>query len=393
VKITYIGHAKALFEVGGVSLITDPSFSEPLYCNTLWHYPPLAVRLEDLPALDFIYISHQHRDHFDPFSLQKLNKSAQVIMPALDEQWGPMVSSMSHKKFHETMKKLGFKQTHVLGAWESMKLAPDVTATMVPALTQEPDSSLIIEAEGLTVFIQNDNYLGDPVKAELVRRFPSIDVGLMFWAGGVGYPAVFDFPDRVKMQEAWRRKYEYFFPKALETLALLRPKLFIPFANDLAWLAPDDLWINRLCKIHPGQFLEYFNRHPIHGITPMQMNSGDVWTPEDGLIRLKPEPDWDHYYEELESYAKHIEDQIRPILEDERKVDTSSLPELFKIRMTRICEDTRDIIKTLGRLTVYFQVEGSNPGDYYITFKDGDFSIGDQYPHSGWQIRLTIDDF
>jgi L-ascorbate metabolism protein UlaG (beta-lactamase superfamily) len=392
-KITYVGHAKALIEAGGVRLITDPAFSEPVYCNTLWHYPPLAIGLDDLPSLDYIYISHHHADHFDPASLARLNKSAAVIVPALDAGWEPMNSTDHRDRFHRAIRHLGFKEVYALRAWETIELAPDVTATMVPAATLEPDSSLVFQSEGATIFIQNDNSLGDPVCKTLAQRFPVIDVGLMFCGASVGYPAVADLPDAVQAQEAHRRKYEHFFPLARRYLELLRPRLFVPFANDLAWLAPQDVWINRLCKTPPGHFIEYLAAHPVPGVTPMQMNSGDEWTPAAGLRRLNPAPDLTRFFDDLEAYARAIEPTTRGLFESEREIDTTGLRDLWLTRLQAVCTARRASLKKLGRLTVYFRVEGTHPGDYYLAFADGAFVVGEGVPVEGWDLRIRVDDF
>jgi len=392
-KLTYIGHAKALIEAGGVRLITDPSFSEPLYCNTLWHYPPLAIGLGDLPSLDYIYVSHHHADHFDPASLARLDKAAAVIVPALDAGWEPMNCSDQRDRFHRAIRSLGFREIHALRAWETLALAPTVNVTMVPAATFEPDSSLIVQGEGITIFIQNDNYLGEPVCRELTRRFPVIDIGLMFCGASVGYPAVADLDDTAKAEEADRRKYGYFFPMARRFLEELRPRLFVPFANDLAWLAPQDVWINRLCKTHPGHFIDYLAAHPVPGVTPMQMNSGDEWTPEAGLRRLKPPPDLTRFFDDLEAHARAIAPTTRGLFDAERAIDTRGLRDLWHSRLREVCTVCRGSLGSVGRLTVYFRVEGTHPGDYYLKFADGHFVVGEGVPNRGWDLRIRVDDF
>ncbi|MDB4260123.1 MBL fold metallo-hydrolase [Porticoccaceae bacterium] len=72
---TWIGHATLLVQMDGVNFLTDPIWSQtpspvPLIGPSRWVDPGLA--LEDLPAIDFVVISHNHYDHLDLPTLRKL---------------------------------------------------------------------------------------------------------------------------------------------------------------------------------------------------------------------------------------------------------------------------------------------------------------------------------
>jgi len=72
---TWIGHATLLVQMDGVNFLTDPIWSQtpspvPLIGPSRWVDPGLA--LEDLPAIDFVVISHNHYDHLDLPTLRNL---------------------------------------------------------------------------------------------------------------------------------------------------------------------------------------------------------------------------------------------------------------------------------------------------------------------------------
>jgi N-acyl-phosphatidylethanolamine-hydrolysing phospholipase D len=72
---TWVGHATLLVQMDGVNFLTDPIWSQtpspvPLIGPSRWVDPGLA--LEDLPAIDFVVISHNHYDHLDLPTLRDL---------------------------------------------------------------------------------------------------------------------------------------------------------------------------------------------------------------------------------------------------------------------------------------------------------------------------------
>ncbi len=74
--LTWIGHATMLAQFGGVTLITDPMFSQrasPLEVLGPQRAQPPALQPPQLPRLDLVLISHNHYDHLDDASVRALN--------------------------------------------------------------------------------------------------------------------------------------------------------------------------------------------------------------------------------------------------------------------------------------------------------------------------------
>ncbi|HEX7121094.1 MAG TPA: MBL fold metallo-hydrolase [Gemmatimonadaceae bacterium] len=84
---TWIGHATVLLQVGGLNILTDPFFSERA-SPVPWAGPRRimspGVRLEALPPIDAVLLSHNHYDHFDAPAvklLARLHRDATWIVP------------------------------------------------------------------------------------------------------------------------------------------------------------------------------------------------------------------------------------------------------------------------------------------------------------------------
>ena len=74
-RVTLIGHSTFLIQTEGVNLLTDPVWSEragPLGLLGPKRVTAPALRIEDLPPLDAILLSHNHYDHMDLATLSKL---------------------------------------------------------------------------------------------------------------------------------------------------------------------------------------------------------------------------------------------------------------------------------------------------------------------------------
>lgn len=73
--ITWIGHATVLVQLDGVNVLTDPQFSErasPVRFAGPRRLNPPGLAFEDLPPIHAVVISHDHYDHLDRPTVQRL---------------------------------------------------------------------------------------------------------------------------------------------------------------------------------------------------------------------------------------------------------------------------------------------------------------------------------
>jgi N-acyl-phosphatidylethanolamine-hydrolysing phospholipase D len=74
-SVTWVGHATVLLRVGGLSVLTDPHFSErasPVSFAGPKRVVPAVPALSELPHIDAVVISHNHYDHLDQDSVRRL---------------------------------------------------------------------------------------------------------------------------------------------------------------------------------------------------------------------------------------------------------------------------------------------------------------------------------
>ncbi|MBM4378521.1 MAG: MBL fold metallo-hydrolase, partial [Deltaproteobacteria bacterium] len=122
-RATFINHATVLLQLDGVNVLTDPIWSErcsPLsFAGPRRHVPP-GLRLEDLPPIDAVAVSHNHYDHLDVPTLK-----------ALSEHFAPRIFvGLGNRALLEAE---GIRHVEELDWWQEAELAPGVTLHGVPA--------------------------------------------------------------------------------------------------------------------------------------------------------------------------------------------------------------------------------------------------------------------
>src|SRR5437868_9833732 len=83
-SIRFIGHAGFYLSYRGTNLLVDPWLSESGAFLSRWHqYPPNDfLNVKDFYDADYLYLSHDHQDHFDMEFLRDFPKDKVTILIA-----------------------------------------------------------------------------------------------------------------------------------------------------------------------------------------------------------------------------------------------------------------------------------------------------------------------
>lgn len=109
-SFTWLGHSTVLFKTGGKTIITDPVFNAAAPVSFAVNPFPMtnAPRIDDLPELDAVLISHDHYDHLDYYAIKKLKeKVAQFYVPlgikAHLQRWGVPDAQITELDWYESV--------------------------------------------------------------------------------------------------------------------------------------------------------------------------------------------------------------------------------------------------------------------------------------------------
>jgi L-ascorbate metabolism protein UlaG (beta-lactamase superfamily) len=177
VIVRYLGGPTALLEVGGLRLLTDPTFDppgeHPVGDRTLTKTLGCVVDPDELGKIDAVLLSHdQHPDNLDDLGRAYLTRA-------------PLVLSTSDASRR-------IDTVHALDSWEHVELPTPNGATLrvtgVPArhgppgcepLTGEVTGFVLTGDRVPTVYVSGDNASLQHVGA-VVDRFGSVDVAILF---------------------------------------------------------------------------------------------------------------------------------------------------------------------------------------------------------------------
>jgi len=158
-KLTYIGHATVLMEMGSLNILTDPWFTEGPAVAKRKKIP--TIQPSGLPKIDLILLSHEHFDHFDKKSLQLLEKDCTVI---------------AHAGLKSKIEKLGFEDVKCLKVWETTeKGSLKITAT--PADHTNFSLGFLLQNDQ-TIYFAGDTKM-IPVDFERIGETYSLDLAIL----------------------------------------------------------------------------------------------------------------------------------------------------------------------------------------------------------------------
>lgn len=174
--IFWLGHATFLIRIGGMTFITDPVLGKA--SGLMKRHSALPISVDNLPKIDYIMMSHDHRDHCDKLSLKKIVKR------------NPHVKYFSGLQMDGILNKfLKGAQGQVAGWYQQYSLEGHLFKLwFLPTrhwgkrwftdTNKRLWGSFVLEIDGLVIYFGGDSGYGSHYK-EIAQLFPKIDIAIL----------------------------------------------------------------------------------------------------------------------------------------------------------------------------------------------------------------------
>jgi UDP-MurNAc hydroxylase len=220
-RLTHLGHAGFILEVGRTRILIDPWFFSG-FLNSWFPYPDNRFLLDSVVSdkFDFLYISHSHEDHFDSKFLAQLHKSVAVLLPNYR-------SKALGKKFAA----MGFRNLIPLRHQQSADLPSGIKATMLLDTSHKEDSGLLLECNGFRFLDLND------CNTSYSELPGNIDLLAAQFSGAMWYPSCYEYSPDVMAQKVGQVR-SGLMKTLVRKCEMTQAKAYLPCAGPPCFLDP-----------------------------------------------------------------------------------------------------------------------------------------------------------
>lgn len=309
-RITSIGHAGLYIETAGGSILCDPWVS-PAYFASWFPFPDNSdLNWEAYRNPDFLYVSHLHRDHYDPEHLRSgVSKETTVLLP-----------DYRTDDLHEALRALGFRRIRVIPNSTQVHLADGLRVMIVALLSPSDgpigDSALAVDDGSACILNQNDAKPGD---MGALLSFGNYDAHFLQFSGANWWPMVYDLPAQAKTAFGTSKRANGL-ARAQRYVEEINARYTVPFAGPAAFLDDELMAYNDIGNSPANPFPDHtvFADHLLERgrANTLILVPGSTMTlnnTEDPSITHQ-HPEKFQAYEDKAGYLRAYADRMRPRL-------------------------------------------------------------------------------
>lgn len=146
-KVRLVAHASVIVEAAGAAIWTDPWLSGKVFNNSWQLIAPPAFEPAWLDTIDYVWVSHEHPDHFHLPTLRDLPAAFKRRVTLLFQQ-------LPTDKMRRAFERLGFSNIRLLPHRAIVELRPGLSVYCYQV--GQMDSALAVLAEGSCLVNVND---------------------------------------------------------------------------------------------------------------------------------------------------------------------------------------------------------------------------------------------
>lgn len=176
--VVWLGHSSLFLHLGGKSILIDPVFSDhaaPFSSFTKAFAGTTIYSVEDMPAIDYLLITHDHWDHLDYPTVTGLEPKVRQVICGLGvgahlEYWGYAQDKITENDWYDTLTLDDGFAAHIMPArhFSGRFLTRNKTLW----------AGFVLETPAIRIFISGDTGYG-PHFIEAGNRFNSFDLAIL----------------------------------------------------------------------------------------------------------------------------------------------------------------------------------------------------------------------
>jgi UDP-MurNAc hydroxylase len=370
------------------SILCDP-WVNPAYFASWFPFPDNSLLdWATLGDVDYLYVSHLHRDHFDAQNLkQHVNKKATVLLPEYPTS-----------QLEDELRELGFT-SFLKTTNEEVHELDGGLKIMIQALTSPTDgpigdSSLWVEHGGIRVLNQND---ARPTDLSTFAELGHVHAHMLQFSGAIWYPMVYELPQAAKTAFG-KQKRDRQFDRTWRYIDDLKASHVFPIAGPPCFL-DDELWqFNDLFgdegNIFPDQQVFVDHYHGLgydNGVILLPRTVAEV-SAEDCQV-THPVPDVREFFANKEAHLRAYQERQRPVIEAAkatwRHPEVDVLKEL-KRRVEPLLEESVYLAKGVGGPVRFDLVGTDSSGGETVESIVVDFPGKEVRPYADEKVRYRF---
>jgi hypothetical protein len=344
-EITLVSHASVVIDAGGIKIWTDPWIFSRVFNNSWSLLGKPAYSQEILNDIQYLWISHEHPDHFNIPTLKSLPDEFKKRVVILFQH-------QNSEKIFSALRSFGFANFQSLPNDRPVFLAGGVDVYCYQA--SFGDSCLGVRHAGEVVFNINDAELSSSDCRRVLKNLGKIDLilnqfSLAGYNGYLHYERVLPALAQEKLS------------RLLTNHRDLDPKVTVPFASFVYFSSEDNRFLNRYAN-SPEAVASFMQENGcrVRFLVPGEAASvSDLAMSKDGsekrgLIL------WQEIYERIDSLEYTVDPPVEfDELQRLAKEFTSSLKKYFPEILLRRVKPLKFYLRDLGLVAQFDLVNGS----------------------------------
>jgi UDP-MurNAc hydroxylase len=246
-KVKLISHASVVIKSQNCHIWTDPWLFGTAFNNSWAQYPAPQINESDYESINYIWISHEHPDHFHIPTLKSLKNSFKSKVTILYQK-------NNSEKLFETLKKLGFTNFVILPHRRKVKLADNTTVYCYQCGTM--DSVLGVMENNELILNINDAELHRSDCSTIVSDLETSPDVVLNQFSIAGYSGHENRDERLSIQAQ----------QVLDNCSAnhidLGAKVTIPFASFVYFCKDDNFYVNSYINT-PADFASYMRKRTL----------------------------------------------------------------------------------------------------------------------------------